>query len=83
MADKTEGMHRIAMHEMERAKRLELSQRNSEVIEIKSDIESRNTGCTQIDAHGDAELAEIAAAWPTLPPEIRIALVTLLRAARK
>jgi len=71
------------MHEMERAKRLELSERNSEVIEIKSDIESRDTGCTQIDTHGDAELFEIAAAWPKLPSEIRTALVTLLRAARK
>jgi hypothetical protein len=82
MADKSEGMHRIAMHEMERTKRLELSGRNSEVIEIKSDVESRDTGCTQIDTHGDAEFAEIAAAWPKLPPEIRTAVVTLLRAAR-
>jgi hypothetical protein len=68
---------------LERAKRLELSERNSEVIEIKSDVESRDTGCTQIDTHGGAEFAEIAAAWPQLPPEIRTALVTLLRAARK
>jgi hypothetical protein len=65
------------------AKRLELSERNSEVIEIKSDVEVRDTGCTQIDTHGDAEFAEIAAAWPRLPPEIRTALVTLLRAASK
>jgi hypothetical protein len=68
---------------LERAGRLELSDQNSEVIEIKSDGESRDTGCTQIDAHGGAELAEIAAAWPGLTPEIRAALVTLLRAARK
>jgi hypothetical protein len=68
---------------MERAKRLELSERNSEVIEIKSDIESPDTGCSQIDAHGDAEFAEIAAAWPKLLPEIRTAVLTLLRAARE
>jgi hypothetical protein len=83
MADKSEGMHRIAMREMERAKRLELSERNSEVIEIKPDVESHDTGCTQIDAHADAEFVEIAAAWPNLSPEVRTALVTLLRAARK
>jgi hypothetical protein len=65
------------------AKRLELSEQDSEVIEIKPDVENHNTGCTQIDTHGDAELFEIAAAWPGLPPEIRTALVTLLRAAQK
>ena len=68
---------------LERAKRLELSERNAEVFEIKSNVESPDTGCTPIDTHGDAGFAEIAAAWPNLPPEIRAALVTLLRAARK
>jgi len=68
---------------MERAKRLELSKQNSEVIEIKLDVESHDTGCSQIDAHGDAEFAEIATAWPRLPSEIRTALITLLRAASK
>jgi hypothetical protein len=53
------------------------------MIEIKSDVESHDTGCSQIDAHGDAKFAEIAAAWPRLPPEIRAAVVTLLRAAMR
>jgi len=66
---------------MERAKRLELSEQNAEVTEIKSDIESRDTGCTQIDAHGGAELAEIGAAWPRLSPEIRAAVLTLIKVA--
>jgi len=66
---------------MERAKRLELSELNSEVIEIKSDIESRHTGCSQMDAHGDAEFAEIAAAWPKLSPEIQAAVLTLIKVA--
>jgi hypothetical protein len=81
-AKATEGIFR-QWRKMEQAKRLEFSERNLEVIEIKSNVEVRHTGCSQIDAHGDAEFAEIAAAWPKLPPEIRTALVTLLRAARK
>jgi hypothetical protein len=63
------------------AKRLELSRRNSEVIEIKSDIKSHDIGRSQIDAPGDAEFAEIAAAWPQLSPEIRAAVSTLIKAA--
>jgi hypothetical protein len=66
---------------MERAKRLELSEQNSEVIEIKSDVEVRGTRRTQIDTHCDAEFAEIAAAWPKLSPEIRAAVSTLIKAA--
>ena len=77
--EKAAGDATSRFSELERAKRLELSEQNSEVIEIKSDVESRDSGCTQIDTHGDAEFAEIAAAWPTLPPEIRAAVLTLIR----
>jgi hypothetical protein len=67
---------------LERAKRLELSERKSEAVEVKSNIENYNTGCTQIDTHGDAEFAEIAAAWPQLSPEIRAALLAVTRTVK-
>jgi hypothetical protein len=76
-----EGFSSPCDGKLERAKRLELSTQNSEVIEIKSDIESHDTGCSQIDAHADAEFAEIAAAWPGLSPEIRAAVLTLIKVA--
>jgi uncharacterized protein with PhoU and TrkA domain len=67
---------------MERAKRLELNAGKSETSEQSAVVNSANATDTQLSTHA-AELAEIVSAWPRLSPEIRVAMLTLVRVAAR
>jgi hypothetical protein len=66
---------------MERAKRLELNAGNSETAEPIAVVNSAVTTDTQLSTHAGNELAEIVAAWPSLSPEVRSSVLTLVRVA--
>ena len=66
---------------MERAKRLELIAGKPEPSEHIIVANSANTTDTQLSTHAGNELAEIISAWPSLSPEVRAAVLTLVRVA--
>ena len=66
---------------MERAKRLELIAGKPEPSEHTIVANSANTTDTQLSTHAGNELAEIISAWPSLNPEVRAAVLTLVRVA--
>jgi hypothetical protein len=66
---------------MERAKRLELIAGKPEPSEHTIVANSANTTDTQLSTRAGLELAEIVSAWPRLRPEIRTAVLTLVRLA--
>jgi integrase len=66
---------------MERAKRLELSNQNSDTPATSQVTESASPADTQLSIQAGLELAEIVSAWPRLRPEIRGAMLTLVRVA--
>ncbi len=63
---------------MERAKRLELDQPPSQALPPVTDDRHPPPTDTAVVTQG-LELAEIIAAWTTLPIEIRTAVLTLIR----
>lgn len=65
---------------MERAKRLELDQSQSQAIRPVTDDRDPPPTDTAVVTQG-LELAEIVAAWATLPIEIRTAVLSLIRAS--
>jgi len=66
---------------MERAKRLELGSQNSDTPATSQVAESAPPADTQLSTQAGLELAEIVSAWPRLRPEIRGAMLTLVRLA--
>jgi hypothetical protein len=66
---------------MERAKRLELGNQISDTPTPSQVAESAPPADTQLSTHASLELAEIVSAWPRLRPEIRAAMLTLVRLA--
>jgi hypothetical protein len=66
---------------MERAKRLELSNQSSDTSTPAEVAESAPPADTQLSTQAGLEVAEIVSAWPRLRPEIRTAVLTLVRMA--
>jgi len=66
---------------MERAKRLELGNQSSDTPTPSKVAESAPPANTQLSTQAGLELAEIVSAWPRLRPEIRGAMLTLVRVA--
>jgi hypothetical protein len=66
---------------MERAKKLELGNQNSDTTTPSGVTESAPPADTQLSTSAGLELAEIVSAWPRLRPEIRTAVLTLVRMA--
>jgi hypothetical protein len=66
---------------MERAKRLELSNQSSDTPATSEVTESAPPADTQLRTQAGLELAEIVSVWPRLRPEIRGAMLTLVRLA--
>ena len=66
---------------MERAKKLELGNQNSDTTTPSGVTESAPPADTQLSTQAGFALAEIVSAWPRLRPEIRAAMLTLVRAA--
>jgi hypothetical protein len=66
---------------LEQAKRLELSEPQTEAASNKKVRTGGNTSDAQNDAHGAGVPAEIVAAWPTLRPELRAAILAIVASA--
>ena len=66
---------------MERAKRLELRNQSSDTPTLSEVTETAVSANTQLSTHASLELAEIVSTWPRLLPEIRGAILTLVRLA--
>jgi len=66
---------------MERAKRLELGNQSSDTPVTSQVAEPAPPADTQLSTQAGLELAEIVSAWPRLHPEIRAAVLTLVRLA--
>lgn len=66
---------------MERAKRLELGNQSSDAPTPSEVADSAPPADTQLSTQAGLELAEIVSAWPQLRPEIRTAVLTLVRMA--
>lgn len=66
---------------MERAKRLELNDLQMQRSQHVTDTASPTSPDTATVTPGQ-ELAEIIAAWTKLPPEIRTAVLTLIRLSK-
>jgi len=66
---------------LERAKRCELEAVKSGLSEQKNVTNFANTTDTQLSTHAGNELAEIVSTWPSLSPEVRAAVLTLVRVA--
>ena len=66
---------------MERAKRLELGNHNSDTPTLAEVADSAPPADTQLSTQAGLEVAEIVTAWPRLRPEIRNAVLTLVRLA--
>jgi hypothetical protein len=66
---------------MERAKRLELGDQSSDMPTTSQVTETAIPADTQLSTQAALELAEIVSAWPRLGPEIRVAVLTLVRMA--
>ena len=66
---------------MERAKRLELNDLQTQQCQHVTDTPTPSTTDTATVTPG-RELAEIIAAWTKLPPEIRSSVLTLIRTSK-
>jgi len=66
---------------MERAKKLELGNQNSDTTTPSGVTESAPPADTQLSTQAGWELAEIVSAWPRLRPKICGAMLTLARVA--
>jgi hypothetical protein len=66
---------------MERAKRLELGNQSPDTPATSQVTDSAASTDTQLSTPAGLELAEIVSAWPRLRPEIRTAVLTLVRMA--
>lgn len=64
---------------MERAKKLELGNQNSDTTTPSGVTESAPPADTQLSTQAGLDLAEIVSAWPRLRTEIRGAILTLVR----
>jgi len=79
--EKTAGDVSSGFNKMERAKRLELNDLKTQQSQHVMDTSSPPSTDTATVTPG-LELAEIIAAWTKLPPEIRSAVLTLIRVSK-
>ena len=79
--EKTAGDASSGFNKMERAKRLELGNQSPDTPAQPEVAESVPPADTQLSTQGGLDLAEIVSAWPRLHPEIRTAVLTLIRVA--
>ncbi|MEO7796698.1 MAG: hypothetical protein ABIY47_03115 [Opitutaceae bacterium] len=79
--EKTAGVASSGFNKMERAKRLELNDLQMQQSQHVTDTPTLSPANTATITPGQ-ELAEIIAAWTKLPPEIRTAVLTLVRLSK-